>query len=149
MPATRKVTEDQRQQMIADAAYFRAQRRGFGGGDPVADWLAAEAEVDARLRHADGGLLDGLDERLATVNERLATLRRKVSRMKVDAREEWQHDVEKLGKLRDSLKQRLEEIREHGEHASEKAQQRAEALWAEISEILHRTTSRPRKTSRK
>jgi hypothetical protein len=34
--------------MIADAAYFRAEQRGFQGGDPLRDWLQAEAEVDAR-----------------------------------------------------------------------------------------------------
>ncbi len=27
---------------IAEAAYYRAERRGFVGGDPVEDWLAAE-----------------------------------------------------------------------------------------------------------
>lgn len=27
---------------IAEAAYYRAERRGFVGGDPVDDWLAAE-----------------------------------------------------------------------------------------------------------
>lgn len=34
---------------IADAAYFHAEHRGFKGGDPVADWLAAEAEIHAAL----------------------------------------------------------------------------------------------------
>lgn len=34
---------------VADAAYFHAEHRGFKGGDPVADWLAAEAEIDAAL----------------------------------------------------------------------------------------------------
>ena|SRR5690348_15108825 len=43
------VTAEQRRQMIAETAYFRAQRRSFAQGDPVADWLAAEAEVDAML----------------------------------------------------------------------------------------------------
>jgi hypothetical protein len=32
--------------MIAEAAYLRAEQRGFSGGDSVADWLAAEKEVD-------------------------------------------------------------------------------------------------------
>jgi len=31
------------------AAYFHAEHRGFNGGDPVADWLAAEAEIDLAL----------------------------------------------------------------------------------------------------
>jgi len=33
--------------LIAEAAYFHAEHRGFVGGDPVADWLAAEAEIKA------------------------------------------------------------------------------------------------------
>jgi len=44
------VSEDARRAMIAQAAYLRAERRGFAGGDEVEDWLAAEAEVDALLR---------------------------------------------------------------------------------------------------
>ena len=27
-------------------AYYRAERRGFTGGDPVQDWLEAEVEID-------------------------------------------------------------------------------------------------------
>jgi hypothetical protein len=40
---------EERQRMIAEAAYFRALQRGFSGGDSVEDWLAAEREIDARL----------------------------------------------------------------------------------------------------
>lgn len=43
-----------REGMIAEAAYYLAERRGFDGGDPVADWLEAEAEIDA--------LIDGREE---------------------------------------------------------------------------------------
>jgi hypothetical protein len=35
---------------IALAAYFRSQHRGFKPGHEMEDWLAAEAEVDQRLR---------------------------------------------------------------------------------------------------
>ena len=48
------VSEDARRAMIAQAAYLRAERRGFTGGDEVEDWLAAEAEVDALLRAGNG-----------------------------------------------------------------------------------------------
>ncbi len=44
------ITPEQRYRMICDAAYFRAERRGFVGGNPMEDWLAAEAEIDALLR---------------------------------------------------------------------------------------------------
>ena len=40
---------DMRRRWIAEAAYFRAQRRGFQNGDALQDWLAAEAEVDRAL----------------------------------------------------------------------------------------------------
>jgi hypothetical protein len=39
--------------MIAEAAYFRAERHGFTPGHELEDWLAAEQEVDARLRAPD------------------------------------------------------------------------------------------------
>jgi hypothetical protein len=32
---------------IAAAAYYRAEQRGFAPGDELADWLAAEREVDS------------------------------------------------------------------------------------------------------
>ncbi|WP_129781982.1 DUF2934 domain-containing protein [Peristeroidobacter soli] len=35
----------ERHQMIATAAYFRAQERGFEPGHELEDWLAAETEV--------------------------------------------------------------------------------------------------------
>jgi Protein of unknown function (DUF2934) len=49
--ASKKYPEDtsNREQMIAVAAYFRAQHRGFHGGNSVDDWLAAEAEIDTML----------------------------------------------------------------------------------------------------
>lgn len=34
-----------RQHMIAEAAYFRAEHRGFEVGHELEDWLAAEAEI--------------------------------------------------------------------------------------------------------
>ena len=47
--STYMVNAEERQRMIAFAAYIRAEQRGFMGGDPVADWLAAETEIDSML----------------------------------------------------------------------------------------------------
>lgn len=47
-PAPR-VTEETRRQMIAEAAYYLAERRGLTAGDSNADWLAAETEIDIIL----------------------------------------------------------------------------------------------------
>jgi hypothetical protein len=46
------VSESERRAMIAAEAYLRAERRNFAAGHEIEDWLAAEAEVNARLVHA-------------------------------------------------------------------------------------------------
>ncbi len=43
------VTEEMRQHMIREAAYYRAQHRGFGGEAEMDDWLVAEREIDTML----------------------------------------------------------------------------------------------------
>lgn len=40
---------EDRYRMIAEAAYFRAEQRGFIPGNEFDDWLAAELEIDALL----------------------------------------------------------------------------------------------------
>ena len=49
------VSPEQRWRMIAEAAHVRAEKRKFATGNPIMvhrDWLAAMAEVDARLKRA-------------------------------------------------------------------------------------------------
>jgi hypothetical protein len=48
----------QRAALIAKAAYFRAESRGFAPGHETEDWLAAEAEVDAKLLGGAAELAD-------------------------------------------------------------------------------------------
>ncbi len=43
------VSPEERQRMIRDAAYYRAEGRGFVGGDPHQDWVDAEYEIDQML----------------------------------------------------------------------------------------------------
>jgi hypothetical protein len=45
---------EDRRRLIAEAAYFRAERRGFQPGQELEDWLAAEIEIDALLGDDDG-----------------------------------------------------------------------------------------------
>lgn len=46
--------------MIADAAYFRAEKRGFAAGHELEDWLAAEAEIEQQLQQQESAA--GLSE---------------------------------------------------------------------------------------
>jgi hypothetical protein len=73
------ITTVQRQAMIREAAYLRAERRGFAGGSPEDDWLAAEREVDEGLlqetgllgrgRQALASAASGLEEELGSVKD--------------------------------------------------------------------------------
>jgi len=42
------------QDMIATAAYFRAEKRGFAGGSAEEDWYEAEAELRERFGRGGG-----------------------------------------------------------------------------------------------
>lgn len=43
------VPAEQRANYVEVAAYYIAERRGFAPGDPLADWIEAEAEIDRLL----------------------------------------------------------------------------------------------------
>ena len=43
--AARAAEPTRRRAMIAEAAYYRAERRGFEPGHELEDWLQAEAEI--------------------------------------------------------------------------------------------------------
>ena len=45
---------EDRLRLIAEAAYFRAEQRGFMPGQELEDWLAAEVEIDALLGEDNG-----------------------------------------------------------------------------------------------
>lgn len=43
------LTQDERRRMVAEAAYYRALRRGFTAGGEIDDWLAAEREIEQQI----------------------------------------------------------------------------------------------------
>jgi hypothetical protein len=145
MTSEGKVSAGQRRQMVAEAAYFRAERRGFNGGDTVRDWCEAEAEVDARLRQVEEGqLVERIEEVVTAASKKLATVRRKVVGLSADARGEWQKDIDKLAKLRDALVAELAELREQGEQAGHTLRVGAEKIRAEVAEVVNRLGAKTR-----
>ena len=48
-PARPATGSSEWQQMVATAAYLRAEARGFVGGSPEQDWFEAEAELRSAL----------------------------------------------------------------------------------------------------
>lgn len=59
-------TDSQRHTMIAIAAYYLAERRGFAPGQAEADWLLAERTIEAMIagRHLTAGTDDEARGRL-------------------------------------------------------------------------------------
>ena len=53
--STPPISAKERYQMIAEAAYFRAEKRGFTGGSIEEDWIEAEAEIDKLLQAGETG----------------------------------------------------------------------------------------------
>jgi DNA anti-recombination protein RmuC len=144
-----KVSADERHQMIAEAAYFRAERRGFCGDDSLHDWIEAEAEVSERLRDSQhDAFLGRLEEQLATTGEKLKELRKKGASKKAAARAEWQEDLKKLAELRETFEKKLVEIRERGELASKKVKEQAEDISEQISEVTQKMRKRLRERRR-
>lgn len=45
----RPLSAEERDRLIREAAYLRAERRGFAADSALEDWLAAEAEIDGAL----------------------------------------------------------------------------------------------------
>ena len=45
------ILPEERNRLIAEAAYYRAEQHGFDPEHQVEDWLAAEEEVDSMLKN--------------------------------------------------------------------------------------------------
>lgn len=61
-------TPDDRRRKIAEAAYYRAERRGFAPGSEDLDWLAAEDEIGRWLGSIDVAALNKcLNNELSTI----------------------------------------------------------------------------------
>jgi hypothetical protein len=62
IPDRKIVSADQRQTMIAEAAYYLAERRSFQGDeeDRIRDWLEAETQIDEFLARGGAGFESSL-----------------------------------------------------------------------------------------
>jgi hypothetical protein len=51
-----EVSNEEKYRLIAEAAYFRSEKRSFAPGYELEDWLAAETELEARLQEIGSSL---------------------------------------------------------------------------------------------
>lgn len=136
MSPKQPTSAEERERMIAEAAYFRAMERNFAGEDALTDWLSAEREIDAKFSVASHDRVTArLHERLADANARIHDLATKLKR---EAREEWAEEFDRVHELRGVLAQNLEEVRERTGEAKRKALRQADKVWKDLVTALNR-----------
>lgn len=137
MPARK----ERRRQMIAKAAYLRAERRGFQNGDPLADWLLAEREVDAILRNEEDARYL-LEERLAWANQRLNAFERRTPHMVGAARAQWEAEIEKLTRLRNELAHLTKCVEASRTWTDDATCEHADRVWEETANLIDHLSAR-------
>lgn len=139
-----------RDEMIAVAAYFRAEQRGFAPGDTQADWLEAEAEIDrlmvagasepdAQTRHKfQRQLAAQLDEWDAMLDDWMAV----AAKAKTKTRDEIQKQLEAFAAQREAAEKKLAELRAQSGDAWEDMKEGAEKAWHEMRSTADRIVAR-------
>jgi len=147
------VTPEERYRMIAEAAYFRAEKRGFVGGDMAEDWLLAEAEIDRLLQQRQEpekaavvspkrAFLERLEAAHRDWDARFDILKAKVSEAKTGLREELRQEIEALAAKWAAIEVMRQELRQRAEDAGEDLKEGMEKAWQELQDALHRLASR-------
>ena len=136
--------------MIAVAAYYRAEHRGFWSGEELGDWLEAEAEVEHRLEPRPGHepntsaklrFQQKLEAQLKEWDAKLEALKAKARDAKTEIRAEFEVQLEDLAGERAIAREKLQELRRHGEWAWEDLKDSAEKTWSELREAIKRSAS--------
>jgi hypothetical protein len=112
---------EERRHMIAEAAYFRAEKRGFVNGDPVEDWILAERQIDEALGIQNPD--QKKDEMAAYVR-----MRREVMRMIEGVR-----GTVSVNTIRQTLDKASRELKGLGVYTVDTVNKAAEAVMREIT----------------
>ena len=126
--AAPKISDDDRRRMIAEAAYFRAQTRGFRGGNPLDDWLAAEREISRLLPSPQQQKLE-----LAAYQK----LRSSVEKLLKDAKDTLNADT-----IRQTLDDARTQLRQAGEYTADTVDKALATIEKEMVTATHRIGAR-------
>lgn len=136
----------QRYEMIARAAYYRAERRSFAAGSELQDWLEAEAEIDRVLLESTGGTARAFEDRLeAQLREwdaRFDALMEAAKKATSEARLEIEEQVEALRGRRATAQEKLQHLRQRTGDAWEDLKEGAEKAWDDMRKALDHLSSR-------
>jgi hypothetical protein len=147
-PDSKAVPTEQRHLMIAEAAYYHAERRGFQGSDPIADWMEAEKEIEALLcraptpnkeKTAKEIFEDHLETQLKEWDKQISGWKRKAKKVDGDARRHIDIQLETHREQRVAARDKLKELRQRGTaHGWEEIKDGAENVRNEIYQTINR-----------
>jgi rubrerythrin len=116
--------------MIEEAAYFRAERRGFTGGNAAEDWIAAEREIAALLGEETS---EEKKKDLAAYQK----MRQEVMRILRSVRAPVNANT-----IRQSLEKASRELKGLGEYSSDTVYKATEAVRHEIASTADKLGSK-------
>jgi TolA-binding protein len=136
-----------RRHMIEEAAYYRAERRSFSGGDPVADWLEAEAEIDGMLQKQPAagetpGPIEQFEAQLKAMDEEIRRLMGKARGVQAQVRTDLEQELERLRPLRRAAEERLTELRGRSGAAWEEVRKGVDSAREDLNAALSAITKR-------
>jgi basic membrane lipoprotein Med (substrate-binding protein (PBP1-ABC) superfamily) len=146
------VSPAERYRMIAEAAYYHAERRGFISGDSAQDWLDAEAEIDHILQNPSEGkrllmtakqaFQQKLDAQLTEWDAKFDQLKAKALGAKDEMHADYEKQLEALAEKRTAAQAKMQDLRLRTEDAWEDLKGGTEKAWDEMRNTLDRIASR-------
>lgn len=133
-----------RHQMIATAAYYRAEQRSFNGSTPEADWYAAEIEID-RLLQGDtenGKTIEHLETLLADWDVQFEKLKDRVAKAKTRTRAEYEKQLLAIADKRIAINEKIKDLRQHTGEVWDELKHSIENTWGEIRRETEHVASR-------
>lgn len=147
------LTPQERYQMIAEAAYFHAEKRGFALGDTAQDWLEAEAEIDRMLQAprskskaspitAKQAFQEKLETQIQDWDAKLADLRAKTQETTAEIRADYEKQFEMLTEKRNAAQAKMQELRSRAGDVWEDLKGGTEKAWDEMQKALDQIAKR-------
>lgn len=133
-----------RHQMIATTAYYRAERRGFNGGDPSTDWCEAELEIDRMLQGSawDDEDIVRLETLLTEWDAQFEELKDKAVKAKAQTRAEYQKQLQAIADKRVAISDKLKDLRRHTGEAWSDLKSAIENTWDDMRHEIEHVASR-------
>lgn len=141
MDMSDRAAAERRHRMIQEAAYFRAERRDFRGGDPLADWLEAEREIDRRLSAQQDasrlGTIEQFEKQLTAFEQALQRLMSRAREMSGEARTHLDSERDSQEPREAGAEERLDDLLRRSDEAWDQLKKGVHSARHELNQVLN------------